>query len=429
VRIAVFENLQPGGAKRAAYELGRLLTARHQLDLYRLQITPTDLFDLAPMVRQVHTYRYRPLFGLLETRLLQGGPGILHPYTLFAPLQRLHREIARDIDAGGYDAALVHGDWMTQAPYLLGWLDRTPSVYYCQEPLRVARERSLLANHLATVSSRPLGRLRALVSASVFRRLAAANVSAVQKATAVVANSYYTMEQVWATYAREASVCYLGTDTQRFSPGSNGHRRREVLMVGGPMESKGHRVVIQALGRLPANDARPALRIVMTSSSDAPLLESLARDLGVSLQLEIGLEDESLIERYRCAIATICAGHLEPFGLTAIESMACATPVIAVREGGYRESVDDGQSGLLVDRDPQSIADAISRLATNPGYADTLGRRARQEVLRCWTWERAGKQIEAILSSVVSRVAEEPETGIPQTHAETPKRLPVRGLP
>lgn len=48
------------------------------------------------------------------------------------------------------------------------------------------------------------------------------------------------------------------------------------------------------------------------------------------------------------AIATICVSKNEDFGMVAIESMSCGVPVIAVDEGGYRETMVAGETGYLI---------------------------------------------------------------------------------
>jgi hypothetical protein len=102
MRIAVFENLPPGGAKRAAFELGRFLALRHEVDLYRLDITSTGVFDLAPLAQRTYVYRYAPVLGLLRARMARGrfAPRLL---TLFGPLRRLHRRLAGDLRSRKYD--------------------------------------------------------------------------------------------------------------------------------------------------------------------------------------------------------------------------------------------------------------------------------------------------------------------------------------
>jgi len=74
--------------------------------------------------------------------------------------------------------------------------------------------------------------------------------------------------------------------------------------------------------------------------------------------LEGGLSDLELIERYRRAALCLLTSRLEPLGLTAMEAAACGTPVVAVCEGGYRETVVDGTTGLLADRDPEALGAA-----------------------------------------------------------------------
>lgn len=64
----------------------------------------------------------------------------------------------------------------------------------------------------------------------------------------------------------------------------------------------------------------------------------------------IKLRDNNKLPKYiRNAIASICISKNEDFGMVAIESMACGTPVIAVDEWGYRESIIDGETGFLID--------------------------------------------------------------------------------
>jgi len=72
-----------------------------------------------------------------------------------------------------------------------------------------------------------------------------------------------------------------------------------------------------------------------------------------------------------------------------LEAMACAAPVVAVAEGGLRESVVPGVTGYLVDRSPAEFGQAIARLVTDPALACRMGETGRDLVLREWTWEKA----------------------------------------
>ena len=406
MRLAVYENLPPGGALRSAHRLGLELARRgHRFDLYRLSTyADKGAFDLAPEAERVRTYPYRPLGGLLDQRLREGH---LFPrsLTLFGPLQALHRRLAAEIATGGYDAVLVHPDAMTYSPYLLRWLGGLPSVYYCQEPPRVESESAVREAHRAELarSPGPVGWVRLAEDGWVLGRLAAEDRENARHPTTIAVNSVYSRERAWAAYEREAEVCRLGVDPEAFAPaGPRPARRREVLSVGAPIDAKNHLLVIAALARLPA-EGRPALRVVLPRPAGADRLRAAAAAARVALEVDPGLGEAELAGRYQSALATGCAARLEPFGLTAIESMAAGTPVVAVREGGFRETVEDGVTGFLVEPDAAALAAGIERLAADPALVERLGEAGRAEVVRSWTWAAGGERLEQLLEAAAGR--------------------------
>ena len=82
--------------------------------------------------------------------------------------------------------------------------------------------------------------------------------------------------------------------------------------------------------------------------------------------------------------------------------MACGVPVVAVNEGGPRESVVDGVTGLLTPRDESAFADALARILDDDEFAHELGVAARQKVTSEWTWAAASERVEAELTAVAS---------------------------
>lgn len=402
MRIAVYENLPLGGARRVSFEIGRILARNHRVDLYRLTAFQDEDMDLAGLVENAYEYRFAPMLGALGERVRHGH---LAPrsYTVFGPLKRLHRRMAADIEARGYDVVLAHTDGITQSPYLLRWLQTTPSVYLCEEVLRVASETALMEQHRAHLreTGRISGALRTLEDMWVIRRLLGEDRRNVDAATMLVVNSRYSRQQVWAAYARDALVCHLGVDPVRFRPGSVG-REFEVLSIGSPIAMKGHAAVVEALALLEP-PARPRLRVIAPRDAGLTSLQELAAARQVDLVVEIGIDEETLVMRYQRAMATVCAARLEPFGLTALESMACATPVVAYREGGYQESISEGETGLLVEPDPYSLARAIRTICGDSGFAKRLGREARRRVESSWTWGLSAAHMERILESAAKR--------------------------
>src|ERR1700694_730170 len=404
MRIAIFENLPRGGAKRAAFELGRFLASNHELDLYRLNTTESRALDLAPFCQQLYTYPFSPLGGLLDRRLA-GGKLAPRSYTMFGPFRHVDPQISADVARRNYDVLLTHTDSYTQAPYLLGYLRRVPSVYFCQEPFRFLEERQHLNEHRAALRHLPLGRLREAEDVWALRRMGRLDTSHARAADAIAVNSVHSRERIWASYGRAATVCPLGIDIEHFTPGTGAvTRRNEVLSIGIPSVIKGHDLVIQALGRIPTA-SRPALRLITPWLGGSQPLELIAKANGVELIVEAAIEETAMLDRYRRALATVCAARLEAFGFTPLESMACGTPVVAIREGGYRETVSDRLTGFLVEPEPDAIAAAIAALASDASLVTELGRGGREHVVKSWQWDKGGRALENLLQGIAeSRV-------------------------
>jgi glycosyltransferase involved in cell wall biosynthesis len=132
-------------------------------------------------------------------------------------------------------------------------------------------------------------------------------------------------------------------------------------------------------------------------------LDSVAVHHNVELDILHNLDTRQLALEYNKAQICVYAPVMEPFGLVPLESMACGTPVVGVAEGGVRETVRHGETGLLTDRDPQQFADAISKLLTNPSLADRLGKQGPGYVRDHWSWDSAVVRLEVHLRDVAGR--------------------------
>ena len=83
------------------------------------------------------------------------------------------------------------------------------------------------------------------------------------------------------------------------------------------------------------------------------------------------------------------SSYSETFPMSVLEAMACGVPVVATKVGGLPEMVTDGREGLLVPpRDPEALADAWFRVASDPAARGEMGRAALEKVARDFTAER-----------------------------------------
>ena len=393
MRIAIFHDLPSGGAKRALREVAARLAAEHSLDVFSLTSAEHSFGDLRPFAGRHQLFAFTPL-PLFRSPL--GRLNNLQRWRDLQRLDRLGREAARTIDAGGYDVVFAHPSMWTQAPLLLRHL-RTPSVYYAHEPLRLVHEAPIARPYTGSPRRDRLNKLDPLI-ALYRRRLARLDADSTRRATRRLSNSHFSAANIQRIYGCQVQVAPVGVDTQTFRPvaagSDNGAAETEVLSVGALRPNKGFDFVIRALGRI-APAERPRLRIVANAddAQEHAYLVNLARDHQVRLAIELRVSEPTLARRYAEAALLVYAPVNEPFGLAPLEAMACGTPVVTVAEGGVPESVVDGRTGCLVARDEGLFAGAAQSLLADAEPRARYGAQARAHVLANWTWDQAAARV------------------------------------
>ena len=105
------------------------------------------------------------------------------------------------------------------------------------------------------------------------------------------------------------------------------------------------------------------------------------------------LREDQYVELYSNARVFVCPSVYEPFGIINLESMACATPVVASRTGGILETVVDAETGLLVEPgQPRAIAEAVNHLLAQREKAAVFGRNGRRRVEEHFSWSKIAEQ-------------------------------------
>jgi glycosyltransferase involved in cell wall biosynthesis len=393
VKIAIYHNLPSGGAKRALYNYTRSLAAAgHEIDVFAPVTAEECYLDLRPLVRTYYEFPLRIAPGRLLSRSPVTAELARYGHLRWG-LMRHARAVSTRIDRGGYDLAFVHHCQYASSPYLLSLLS-TPSVYYCQEPRRGGHEYSVRRQ---TEASSPPERLVRYVRRAVFGSLLdRRDTAAARAANVILTNSIFSVESIKRAYGRYARLAYLGADLAAFCPGTSPPERR-VLSVGSLQPFKGHLLAVEAVGHVPVA-RRPSLDIVADRGleSHAEALRRRAVELDVELVVHRSIDEAELVAMYRHARVVLCVAELEPFGFTPLEAMACGTPVVAVREGGYRETVVDGHNGRLVERDAHRLGEVVAALLDDDGEWERLRRGALRTAAE-WSVERASARLAEFL--------------------------------
>ena len=230
----------------------------------------------------------------------------------------------------------------------------------------------------------------------------------------ILVNSYFSRESVLRAYGIDARVCYLGVDTDLFAQ-RHKPRERLVVGVGAITRAKNVAFVVEAIGQI--EEPRPRLVWIgnVADRAYAEEVTRLAHSLGIAFELKVRVSDEELVDLLNRARLLAYAPRLEPFGFAPLEANACGLPVVAVAEGGLRETVIDGVNGVLVDHEPRAMAEAIQRLILDPAYAEELGANGRRIAEERWSLPASIDRLEHHLRAVPAiHTANRASTDIPR---------------
>jgi len=225
------------------------------------------------------------------------------------------------------------------------------------------------------------------------------------------------LETYYGADTDRVSIVPCGVDLEQFRPGSQARARRAlgfgsesvILFVGRIQQLKGIDLLIRASAlladRVTAGQLRPFRVVIVggrpSGESDDPeareiaRLKTLAGDFGVADRLDWrgAVAHQELRQYYQAADVTVMPSTYESFGLVAVESMACSTPVVGSRVGGLEATVQDGRTGFLVPwRDPLLYADRIGELLTDNALRRRMGAAARARASE-FGWDRVASQM------------------------------------
>ena len=222
------------------------------------------------------------------------------------------------------------------------------------------------------------------------------------------------------------SMVPCGFDSGEMSPMDREEARRRLgwrpdafhlLQLGRIVPRKGIDNVIQALARLRSGHGIDARLCVVGGEGGAPggadtpelaRLREIARREGVLDHVEFaGRRGRNQLRRYYCAADVfVTTPWYEPFGITPVEAMACATPVVGSDTGGIRYSVVDGETGFLVPaRDPDRLAEKLAVLARDPALARRMGLAGARRANRLFTWSRVGEELAQVFEGLAQQRA------------------------
>ena len=224
-----------------------------------------------------------------------------------------------------------------------------------------------------------------------------------------------------------------GYDDTRFFPVSHASRlalKRErgyegqvILALGRMAHNKGYDLLIRAMPVVfqRIKDARLLLAVGATEPTEdekaqVAELKRIAKELEIEDRVVFRdyIEDDELADYYRLADVFALSSRYEPFGMTAVEAMACGTPTVITTEGGLWEQIIWGLEAVYANPfDPEAFGHAICQVMAHRPVTGQLAKYGSQKARASFTWTGIAQQIVGMLQDMPKRLrpAAEEDTG------------------
>ena len=236
-------------------------------------------------------------------------------------------------------------------------------------------------------------------------------------------------KQALPGYRGLVATAYNGVNVDVFRPAAEpvteSAGERSILFVGRTSPEKGVHVLIEAFAKIAAlhDDARldivgprttlPARHLV--ALSDDPVVRGLSafydgsittdyqgylndlvqkRGLTDKVRFHGSLPHQKLVEIYQRSYVVCNPSFSESFGISIVEGMACAKPVVAANIGGMQETIVHGTTGFHVEPDqPDALASAVSRILVDSALARRMGTSGRERAVTQFTWAARARRL------------------------------------
>lgn len=242
-----------------------------------------------------------------------------------------------------------------------------------------------------------------------------------RQADMIIATSPQQVEQLEADYEvpeRHVTMIPPGVDEDRYTPVSADEvaaarqrlemREHDVYTIGRAAANKGYDLLIRAVSHLVelVPDVRLQLAVGADSTSDRRKVKkwtALSEELGVADRVVWRgyVPDEDMADLYRAAGVFALPSRYEPFGMTAIEAMACGTPTVVTVHGGLEEMTDFGTQALFADpHRPEEFAVMLSMPMQYERLRERLSVDGARYARRHFGWRSIARRTARVMRDV-----------------------------
>jgi glycosyltransferase involved in cell wall biosynthesis len=350
----------------------------------RVLKTLTEIFPKAPIYTAFYV---KNSTAWKEFKNMKINENFLAPLlkidNLYSPLRFLTPLIWKSLDFSEYDLVISSSSWYITRGFKTG--PKTKLICYCHTPPR------WLYGYETSVGFTKYWPVK-VYAAIVGHFMRMYDYNSAQTVDFWIANSENVASRIKKFYRKDSKVIYPPVDVEEIIRTTKHIDKKNdyFLIVSRLAGAKGLEEAAEA-----AKAAGFKLKIAGEAHGFADVEASLKRLSGGNIELVGRVDDKKLYELYAKARGFIALARDEDFGMTPVEAMAAGTPVIAFNGGGFKETVIDGVTGILIDdTNVKTIEKAIKRLKRTRWDKDKLHKQAKK-----FSKERFKKEIRNFVAS------------------------------
>ena len=268
-------------------------------------------------------------------------------------------------------------------------------LWYCHTPLRDVYDLYQYRLSLKKLHQKPVH----IVGTKCVKML---DQGVVKNVESILTNSYNTRSRIIKYYNRkDTKVLGGGIDYQLYK---KGHDSKYFLYPSRISPNKRQDFAIRAFNHFKRQVKGYKLIIAGPVSHDNlyynyyAKIKALAEEVG-DVHIMTNVNDKMLVQLYADSTAVLYPPLNEDYGLVPLEAMASYKPVIAVNEGGPKETIEDGKTGLLVNS-IEEMGNAMKDIAEHPALAKEMGKNGREHVEKNYSWRRFFTEFDKSLREV-----------------------------
>lgn len=240
---------------------------------------------------------------------------------------------------------------------------------------------------------------------------AADDIKAVRASDIIITNSQFSRRvnaEIYGVNISRIKVVYPGVNTNKIKPFYIPPKQIckyvtsgvPIILAPGGAKIWGNReILLQSIRKLKVE--RFIAVFTGGSHNDGAALLKTSRKLGIEEKIRwVGiLPNNELNSMYTFSSAVISIPKRQPFGLTALEALACGSPPIISRFGGIAEVLRNGIEAVCVDHnDPSQVADALEKLILDEETREKMVINGRRRIMSDLNIERFAGEIKSILN-------------------------------